>query len=142
MMPQGDAGPLRTQSAFGRVAVITTSGLGLLTLFFGAWALAFPRSFFETVATFEPYNRHFVHDAGAFSIGVAAALLLAAWGCSGLVVALGGFLVAETLHVLSHLLDRDLGGRPWLDISFLAAQCLVALVVLVRARSRTTADDG
>jgi hypothetical protein len=32
--------------------------------------VVFPHSFYDNVATFEPYNRHFLHDIGAFTIGL------------------------------------------------------------------------
>ena len=41
------------------------------------WALAAPKLFFESVATFEPYNQHFVEDLGAFQIGLGAVLAAA-----------------------------------------------------------------
>jgi hypothetical protein len=48
-----------------------------LALGSGAWAFVFPRSFYDHVATFEPYNRDFLHDIGAFTIGLGAVMLLA-----------------------------------------------------------------
>ncbi|HVE63854.1 MAG TPA: hypothetical protein VNB94_08645 [Mycobacteriales bacterium] len=56
----------------------TAVALGVLTFGLGVWALIAPRSFFDTIATFEPYNRHFTHDSGALQMGVGAALLLSA----------------------------------------------------------------
>jgi hypothetical protein len=47
-------------------------------LVFGAWAFADPESFFDEVATFEPYNQHLIQDVGAFQIGLGAVLLIAA----------------------------------------------------------------
>jgi len=44
---------------------------------FGVWAMADPRSFFEVLARFEPYNQHFLQDIGAFQVGLGAVLLLA-----------------------------------------------------------------
>ena len=43
----------------------------------GLWAFVTPKSFYDTVATFPPYNVHFIHDIGAFSIGLGAVLGLA-----------------------------------------------------------------
>src|SRR5688572_4680738 len=63
---------------------------GLFFLGFGLWAFFDPRSFYEQIATYPPYNKHFLHDAGAFQIGIGATLLLALQWKDGLAVALGG----------------------------------------------------
>lgn len=63
---------------------------GLLLLGLGLWAMASPAAFFDAIATFEPYNRHFLQDVGAFQIGLGAVLLLALSGRDGLAVALVG----------------------------------------------------
>ena len=101
----------------GGVAVV----VGLQFLALGAWALAAPRSFFDTVAAFEPYNQHFVQDIGAFQVGLGAVLLLAYWRprADGLAVALLGVGAGAALHALSHIVGRDLGGKPETDIPLL-----------------------
>lgn len=61
-------------------ARFVTLMLWLAGLFFlapGIWAFAAPHSFYDQVATFPPYNRHLLHDIGAFQIGIGVALLLA-----------------------------------------------------------------
>jgi hypothetical protein len=50
---------------------------GLFTLALGVWAFFAPRSFYEQLATFDPYNRHLIHDIGAFQLAIAAAMLAA-----------------------------------------------------------------
>jgi hypothetical protein len=100
----------------------------------GVWAFAAPRSFYDNVATFEPYNRHFLHDIGAFTIGLGAVMLLALitqW--DALRVALAGFAVASVVHVFSHALDSDLGGRD----TDLPGLSLVALLFVIAAAART-----
>jgi hypothetical protein len=59
-----------------------TSMLGL-----GLWAFLAPPSFSDFI-DFAPYNQHLVHDAGAFKVGIGAAVLLALWWSDALVVAL------------------------------------------------------
>ena len=61
-------------SAGGFVLAVTLLA-GILTVAAGAWALLAPRSFAEFVRF--PYRRHFIHDGGAFQIGIGATLLLA-----------------------------------------------------------------
>lgn len=108
---------------------------GIFFVALGAWAFFDPRSFFEQLALFRPYNRHLFHDIGAFQIGIGATLLLALVWRDGLTVALGGSSVFAIMHAVAHFLDQDLGGKdtdPWF-LSFVAALLLVGFV----ARRRT-----
>ena len=95
----------------------------------GLWAMAGPESFFETVATFEPYNQHFIQDVGAFQIGLGAVLLLAAMWTRADAVAVGlvGVGIGSTAHTISHVIGRDLGGRPELDIPLTALMSVLLL---------------
>lgn len=70
----------------------------VFTVVTGAWALLAPRSFYETVGTYPPYNRHLFHDAGAFQLGIAAALVAALAGRTALAVGLWGGAVGASLH--------------------------------------------
>jgi PPOX class probable F420-dependent enzyme len=81
----------------------------------GVWSLLWPSSFAEAVRF--PDHTHFLHDLGAFQIGIGVILLLALLWRDPLAVALGGFLIANTIHAVNHAVDADLGGRdadPWL----------------------------
>lgn len=94
----------------------------------GAWALAAPRSFFETIARFEPFNQHFIQDIGAFQLGFAAVLLLAAIvKASGVTTALAGTGVGSAFHTASHVVGRDLGGVPERDIPLFSVFTVVLL---------------
>jgi hypothetical protein len=94
----------------------------------GAWALLAPASFYDVVALYPPYNEHFLHDLGAFQLGLGAALLVAAAGRPGRAVALWGAAVAGTLHAVAHIVDSELGGRASdpLVLSLVAAALLAA----------------
>lgn len=118
----------------GRLIGIACAGLGLVTLMFGLWAFLEPHFFFRVIATYKPYNRHFLHDAGALQIGLGGTLLLAALRRSAGVVALGGFVLFESLHVASHFVDRDLGGNPALDITFLVILTAIGAGALIGLR--------
>ena len=113
-------------NAFPLVAAIL-GGAGFVAL--GAWAMVDPQSFFETLARFEPYNQHFLQDIGAFQIGLGVVLLLAALSvrADGLAGALVGVGVAATLHTVSHIAGRDLGGAPERDIPAFAALAAMLL---------------
>jgi hypothetical protein len=107
----------------------------------GAWAFLAPKSFYDQVAVFPPYNRHFLHDGGAFALGLGATLVFAMvtrW--DALRVALAGTGVAAALHVVAHAVDSDLGGRST-DIPGLVLVAAVIIVgALLRRADRVTAD--
>ncbi len=119
------------------VTVVTVlAALDFLVL--GAWAFLAPRSFYDTVATFEPYNLHLLHDLGAFQLAIGASLLAALLWSDGLTVALAGATVGAVVHDVAHFMDRDLGGRssdPW-ALGLLAVLLLVALALRIRTRRR------
>lgn len=95
----------------------------------GLWAFFAPASFYE-FATYPPYNRHFIHDVGAFMAGLGAVLILAAFRADALLVAFAGNAVGAAMHGISHLIDREIGGGSWRDpvltIGFAVALALVA----------------
>ena len=62
---------------------------GVLFLVFGLWAFLDARSFYEQLAEFPPYNRHLVHDIGAFQIAIGTALVLATMWSDSVAAALG-----------------------------------------------------
>jgi hypothetical protein len=122
----------RQADRFVRAALIL-GAVGMLVP--GVWAFVAPAHFAREIALFEPYNRHYLHDVGAFQIGLGVAALLALRWRNAVAVGLGGLLVANAAHTVSHTVDRDLGGRPT-DIPILFALAALAAAGLV-ARVRT-----
>ena len=55
-----------------------------------------------------------------------------------IILALAGFLVANTLHALSHAIDLDLGGRASDPYTIGAVSLLAAAALVVRVRQRRT----
>jgi PPOX class probable F420-dependent enzyme len=96
----------------------------------GVWALLAPASFAEFVRF--PEHTHFVHDLGAFQIGIGLTLALAVLWRDPLAVVLTGFLVANTLHAVNHAVDLDLGGRGDSDPWLLGALSVLTAVALFR----------
>jgi PPOX class probable F420-dependent enzyme len=100
----------------------------------GAWSLFAPRSFADAVHF--AYAEHFLHDLGAFQLGIGATLALALIWSDALSLALAGFLVANTIHAINHAIDLHLGGRasdPWL---LGAVSVLIAVALAQRLRER------
>ncbi len=86
------------------IAAVVVGGAGL-------WAFIAPRSFFDVVAVYPPYNQHLIHDLGAFQLGLGAALLLGLVLRDALFAVLGGNAVGALIHFFSHVEDRSLGGH-------------------------------
>jgi PPOX class probable F420-dependent enzyme len=130
-------------SGGGRAFVAAvTSIAGLLTLAAGIWALASPSSFARAVAF--PDAEHFLHDLGAFQIGIGATLLLALGWRDGLSLALAGFLVGNTIHAVNHAVDLDLGGHaadPW-GLGLVSLLVAAALVVRLRELGWVVGEVG
>jgi peptidoglycan/LPS O-acetylase OafA/YrhL len=104
----------------------------------GAYAFLAPRSFYDQLATFPPYNVHFVHDIGAFSLGLGAVVAFALLGWSARRSALLGVGAGSAVHVVSHLIDYDLKPSPS-DIAVFAvgtALAITAGVLIDRAPGR------
>jgi hypothetical protein len=112
---------------WGPRAVAVLGGVFLLGA--GLWAMLAAEAFFEAVATFEPFNAHLIRDVGAFMVGLGAVLLLAAAkpAVDALAVALCGVGVGAVAHTLSHVVDRDHGGTPAVDIPFWGVLSLLLL---------------
>lgn len=131
-----------SEVAYRRAVVGITGLAGVGHVALGAWAFLAPRSFYTQVATFPPYHEHFLHDVGAFLVGLGVALLAALVWRDALFVALAGGTTAALLHWLSHVRDHDHGGRvsdPWT----LGAFALLLVIALgLRFRSRTGQGEG
>lgn len=128
-----------------RVALMFLALQGLLV---GAWALAWPHSFYTDFPGFDhhwtavtgPYNEHFVTDVGAAYLALSAAAVLAlAWAdarTSRLVGAI--WAVFSAPHLYFHV--RHLDGLTTFDkagqLTSLSVTLLVAVLLALPTRSR------
>jgi len=115
-----------------RYVVGVTLLAAAFSLIAGVWALFWPGSFAEAVRF--PEHTHFLHDVGAFQIGIGVTLALAVLWRDPVAVVLTGFLVGNTIHAANHAADLDLGGRdsdPWL---LGLASVLIAVALVRRLR--------
>lgn len=109
------------------------AGIGFLAG--GLWAFVDPRSFFDSVATFGDYHEHFLHDIGAFQIGIGAMLVLVATMRDGLYAALAGATVGQAVHIAAHVMDSDQGQNQGTMIPLLGLLGgLLLVATLVRSR--------
>ena len=112
--------------------VAVTALVGATTGGIGIWCLIAPTSFADAVG-FGPHL-HFLHDVGAFQLGLGVTLLLALIWSDALATALAGFIVANTVHTVNHVVDLDLGGS--VAQAWLLGVVSVALVVAFALRLR------
>lgn len=109
------------------VILVITALAAAFYLIFGIWPLLDARGFFDGVATFEPYNPHFLHDIGAFQVGIGATLAAALWKRhDAIFAALAGAGIGTAVHAGAHLSDKELGGQD----SDVVVFALVALLLL------------
>ena len=125
-----------------RTLRLLSASIGGVIALQGLWAFLAPRSFFDALATFEPYNAHFLRDIGSFQMGIGVAGVVGALRTRAVVVGLAGLATFQTVHVISHVIDRDAGGRPGLDIPALGALAALTVVALVIAVRQDRDDPG
>jgi uncharacterized membrane protein len=125
-------------NARNAVLVITAIGAAFFILP-GIWAFVDPESFAEQLAPYDPYNEHFIHDIGAFQIGIGVALAAAIWRRSDAIfAALAGAAVGSAVHTVSHFIDHDLGGNDGDPIVFGVVTIALAVGAVLQFR-RTAA---
>jgi PPOX class probable F420-dependent enzyme len=113
------------------VAVGLLAGLGMAVV--GVWCLVAPRSFAEAVAF--PYHEHFLHDIGAFQLGAGVTLLLALIWRDALATVLAGFLLANSVHAVNHVVDLDQGGSPLQAVGLGVVSIATAAALFLRLQA-------
>ena len=113
--------------------------LGVISIGAGLWALIAPHSFYDQAATFPPYNRHFIHDIGAFQIGLGSCLIAALALADALLVVLLGNALGGMSHFVGHVADRSIGGQSSDPFTF--GVLAIVMIVLTVVRWRTMAMD-
>src|SRR5215210_6347038 len=93
------------------VAALAAGQLGL-----GLWMLVGPRSFYDALGPFGPFNEHYVLDVCtwylALGIALAVAVRLASWRVPLLVFAT----VQYALHTLNHVVDAGEADPGWVGV--------------------------
>lgn len=120
------------RTAARRYVTAVTALIGLLTIGIGIWCLISPDSFAQFAGFGE--HVHFLHDVGAFQVGLGATLLLALMWSDALLTATAGFLLANTIHTVNHVVDLNLGGSPAQAWLLGAASVALAVAFVLRLR--------
>lgn len=122
-------------------AIALLAGVFMLSL--GFWALIDPRSFYDQLATYPPYNVHLLHDIGAFQAAIGIGLIVGPFAMHPLSVALIGGSAGFVLHAIAHIIDRDLGGRSSDPVVLSVSAVAVVVVTAIHlARQRQTMREG
>jgi hypothetical protein len=109
--------------------------VGLATAASAVALLLVPRWFFDNVAPIAPYNRHFMGDAGAFSLAAGVALLVAAWDPVRfrLLAAVG--IGATVVHALNHVYGSIFAGEIWITTILVVIEAVALLACVPRLRA-------
>lgn len=147
-MSQLDAPP-RQPGMSTRITAVLLAVLTATAAYVGIWAVAFPRSFYDSFPGFHrvwvgvdgPYNEHLIRDVGAFYLAFAIAGLLAMmWRDRRVTLALAAAWATFSLpHLGYHL--HHLDELPTFDAvgqtAALGGTLLVAVALLVGNARRT-----
>jgi uncharacterized protein YjeT (DUF2065 family) len=78
---------------------------GLSLLLPGLVLIGAPNFFYQALADFAPFNRHFMGDAGSFSLALGIGVLLALRNPAAHRLLIGVTALGNTIHVCNHLYD-------------------------------------
>jgi hypothetical protein len=120
-----------------RIIRVSVAVLGAISIGAGLWAMLAPHAFYDQVTTFPPYNRHFIHDIGAFQIGLGSCLMAALPFTDALLVVLIGNALGGMAHFAGHVADRSIGGQSSDPYTFAALAILMVVLAVVRWRTLT-----
>jgi hypothetical protein len=102
----------------GRAARLALRPLLLLAgayhLLLGVFMVAAPRTFFDEIAAYGPYNDHYIRDNASIYLAMGVMLLLAAARRSWQVPVLFFCLVQYGFHILNHVWDVSDADPSWL----------------------------
>jgi hypothetical protein len=114
------------------------AALAFYHLALGSFMVVAPRTFYEQVAAFPPYNAHFIRDIATFYLALGLVFALAAARRSWQVPLLVFALLQYGLHVLNHVWDVSETEPGWLGPANLVVVALItaALYWLLREARR------
>ncbi|MFN8132765.1 MAG: hypothetical protein U0R70_14560 [Solirubrobacteraceae bacterium] len=123
---------------------LVTPGLWLfagLNLALAVWMAADPRSFYDTIADFGPYNPHDLRDVATWQAAAGLALAGAARWPAWRVPVLAFVAVQSGLHTVNHLADVGAAATTAMGVFDVASLALAtaALCALLAASAGTAA---
>jgi hypothetical protein len=128
--------------AVARIVPPVSVVLALISIGAGLWAMIAPRSFYANAATYPPYSRHFIHDIGAFQIGLGGGLLAGVLLRDALLAALAGNALGAAAHFVGHVVDRSQGGHASDPLTFGVLALVLVALTIARWSTRDGGSDG
>lgn len=119
-----------------RVAHVIALLAGSSMVATGLWAFVAPDVFFERIASFEPFNAHFIRDLASFQIGLGAVLILATRWNDALLVGLGAAAIGSAWHLVSHVIDYGDGSGASDLVMFTLTPLILVTGVVAGSRQR------
>ena len=119
-----------TQPLAIRAVPAGVAALAAYELVLGLWMLVAPRSFYDAVGPFGPYNSHYVRDTSTWQLAFGVALAVAVRQASWRVPLLTFAVVQFALHAVNHVVDAGEADPGWVGV-FDAVSLSLATVVLV-----------
>ncbi len=104
--------PAPKTPAWARAYVRAVTVVAAAVMALGAAGALLAPDRFARLANFR-YGVHYLHDAGAFQLGIGVTALLALLWRDRLAVVLAGVLAGDTVHAINHAVDRGAGGHGW-----------------------------
>ena len=116
--------------------------LGVYHLALGVVMVIAPRTFFDEIASYGPYNDHYIRDVASFYLALGAVLLVAVARTSWQVPLLVFALVQYGLHVVNHVWDVADSEPSWIGPANVVSLALIAVVIAWLLRGGRDRDDA
>jgi hypothetical protein len=103
--------PLHVRAVPAGVAALAVTNLVL-----GLWMAFSPRSFYDAIGPFGPYNDHYVRDVATWYLAFGAALVAAVRRPSWRAPLLGLAVLQYGLHTVNHVVDVGDADPGWVGV--------------------------
>ena len=115
------------------------TALGAYHLLLGLWMAVAPRRFYDDIASYAPYNDHFIRDLATPYLALGAVLLVAAARRAWQVPLLVFAIVQYVLHLINHVIDVGDTDPGWLGpFNAISLAAVTALLWWALRRTHTT----
>jgi hypothetical protein len=105
------ASPLYVRALPAGVAALAATNLVL-----GLWMVLAPRSFYDAIGPFGPFNAHYVRDVSTWQLAFGGALAVAVRRPSWRAPLLGFAVLQFGLHTLNHVVDIGDADPRWVGV--------------------------
>ena len=104
------------QPLYVRAVPAGVAALAVTEIVLGVWMVISPRSFYDAIGPFGPYNDHYVRDVSTWYLALGVALAVAVRRPSWRAPLLGVALLQFALHTVNHLVDVGDADPGWVGV--------------------------